>query len=485
MTFLFVAYCFGSYHGQSLIGVYKRALRVALELEVRGHRVALLCPGRDGFEDDMTARAEQRLELVDWPFEPAELEGVEINRQRSIEELRTLAPDVVVIGEAPLAGALLELTLCAVELRIPVVCLDNAHHPDLVEMFLENHAAMYDGLILAGPSSFHTRQPPPFLLQVPPLIEASAQRASSLVQDELDLEGRRLMTVLAYDMNALALGASIFEKLDDPELEAIFLCHLVEPCQQSLERLPAARRQRVRILTPRPDLEHFGLCQISRLVVGKCAFMQVSECLSLLTPIIGFYFEGDFNLEMLPNVCRPFTHSTSRTDADASTLDAARRFLATAPGDMAEVHDGTLLATRSAAEFLEDLPRTPRTDVRDDCAARGLTEERLLPALRHLHPRGHLEIEAMRLSQLRRPADNHSIFSIVCHYRVDTQPRCERFWARTFALDGLRTHDEARKAADPENPRQLCYVRPEEFYLIERDVGEMCLPDFRVTEETG
>lgn len=72
--FFFVTYCFGDYQGQSLIGVYKRGLRIALELADRGHEVVFFCTGREAFSDDLTRQAEQRLTFVDIPFEVAAFE---------------------------------------------------------------------------------------------------------------------------------------------------------------------------------------------------------------------------------------------------------------------------------------------------------------------------------------------------------------------------------------------------------------------------
>src|SRR4051812_9033634 len=192
MKFLFVAYCFGNAQGQALIGVYKRGLRVALALEGRGHTVAFFCPGRENFHDALTAQAEERLEFVDFDFDDPVGAAAEANRQRFRAGLTAIAPDVVVIGEAPLSGPLLEATLSSVELGIPVVVLDNAYQPGLVDLFCRTHAPLLDGLILTGPTSFYAPDPPAYLAQVPPYIEASAGEARTLLA-ELDLSGERLV----------------------------------------------------------------------------------------------------------------------------------------------------------------------------------------------------------------------------------------------------------------------------------------------------
>ena len=113
MRYLFVTYCFGSHQGQTLIGVYKRGLRVAMELARLGHEISFFCTGREGYSDELTQEAQQTLTFVDIPFVVASFDEVQENRRRFLETIEAIAPDVVVIGEAPLAGSMLESTLCA------------------------------------------------------------------------------------------------------------------------------------------------------------------------------------------------------------------------------------------------------------------------------------------------------------------------------------------------------------------------------------
>ena len=481
MNVLFVAYCIGSPDGESLIGVYKRALRIGLEMARRGHRVSLLCPGRENFHDRMTARAERSINFLDWPLGEESLEGAAENYRLSLAAMQELAPQVVVIGEAPLDGALLEMTLCAAELRIPIVCLDNAHQPAQADLFLDHHGMMFDGVILNGPSSFYTADPPPYVVQVPPFIEAAPQRAEALLCGQLGLHAKKTMTILAYDRNVEELGASLFEKLADPELEAVFICPHTEACRDRLDRLPESLQDRLRVIPPLPDGEHFGLCQLSSLVICKCGFMQVSECLCLGTPILGFvYADGGFHLGMIPPICRSYAAATDNADADAETVAIARRLLALRAEDMISVHEGGLGAPGRAADFLERLPQQPRDGANLECAERGLTFERLLPALQSLHPGTEVEIVSVRMSLLRALPADHRIYTILCHFKVAGVAQCGRFWGRTFDADVDAARRDARDAKDPESPRQLHYLHTEDCYLIEKDIGSRQLPEIRL-----
>ena len=136
MNFLFLAYCFGSPGGDSLIGVYKRALRIGLVLVERGHDVAILCPGRHVYRDELVQRAESACKFVDFPLEVLFEQDVSRRRSHYRAILEELQIDVVVAGEAPIAGTLLDGTVTAVESRVPVVVVDNAYGPEHVAHLL-------------------------------------------------------------------------------------------------------------------------------------------------------------------------------------------------------------------------------------------------------------------------------------------------------------------------------------------------------------
>lgn len=475
MRFLFVTYCFGNAQGQALIGVYKRGLRVALELCRRGHEIAFCCPGRENFRDEMTVRAETLLQFVDLPLDDATGED---DRRASLDGIAALRPDAVVVGEAPLSGPLLEATWCAVELGIPLVVLDNAYQPALVDLFCQVQGPMVDGIILTGPSSFHAPDGPVYLAQVPPYIEASPLEAAELLNDQLGLTGRRLVTVLAYDRNVEQLGASLLSKLADPDLEAVFLTPDLDGCRRRLaERSIAGGSWRV--IAPAPERLLFGLLQLSRLAIGKCAFMQVTECLALHTPIIGFYFQGDFTLDYIPQVCRPFACSTAAHEADSATVAAARRLLELSGDDMAVVHNGELQATAKAAGFLEVLPRRPRPQTTAECERLGLSPALVERALRRQHPHGRVTIDLLRAARVRL-LPGQQVYGLGCHYAVDGERRFARLWAR---LCESRRAAEAEAARASGTGRNLLLLAATERLLIEEAVGEAVLPSLEEAEE--
>ena len=477
MKCLFITYCFGPDQGQALVGVYKRGLRIALELCDRGHDVAFFCTGRHNFHDELTRRAEQQLQFVDLSsLDTSNLRGAESDRELFLRGIAEISPDVVVVGEAPLAGTLLESTLCAVELGIPVVMLDNAYRPQAEALFCSVFGPMMDGMILTGPSSFHQAYPPAYLCQVPPYIEAAPQEAQLFLTRELGLNGDRLITIMAYDSNVERLGITLLAQLGDFVFEALFLTRDVDGCQKRLRALPLPIRERTQVSGLQPERILFGLLLLSRLAVGKCAFMQVTECLSLRTPIIGLYFQGHFSLSLIPFRCRSFAHSTSHHEADAATVAAARRFLNLTKDKIGVTHNGEFGATARAAGFLELLALSPRQNTWDGCARFGFSEPIIRAALGSLHPYNRLIVRQLRAMRLRA-LPGHQIFSLVCRYTLDTDEQFVRMWGHIF---------KSRKAAEAEwnqarasgSGRGVLYYSRQDRLLIERDLGAAALPAF-------
>ena len=243
-----------------------------------------------------------------------------------LQGLAQLSPDVVVIGEAPLKGALLEAALCSAELEIPVVFLDNIYYPSFVSYFCRVHAPLADGVILTGPSSLYAADAPDFVCQVPPYIEASTQDARSLLTNQLRLSGDHLIVVLAYDENVERLAISLAEQLESDAVELLFLTQRPEQCRQRLCRLPESLQTNIRVITPPSDSILFGLLALSRLCICKSGHMQIIESLALRTPALVFsYIRRLRSYFGFPPSYGRFLHSSLIPEVDRSTLTAVRR----------------------------------------------------------------------------------------------------------------------------------------------------------------
>ncbi len=295
-----------------------------------------------------------------------------------------------------------------------------------------------------------------------------------MLATQADFTGDQLVTMLAYDYNVECLAISLLEKLDRPDLEVLFLSSDVAGCQQRLSRLPDRLRERVRVVGPPPERVLFGLLQLSRLAVVKCAYNQVVECLSLGTPVIAYYYVGDFTLSYLTPECQAFAHSIPSVEADEKTVSEARRLLNLRPSEITSVHDGEFGAVAKAATFLEALPRAPRQDTWQECALRGFTRERLEAALATQYPHSALTLQQLRTTRLRVMSDQE-IYSVLCRFEADGQPQFARLWGRVFKTTAGAQAEIAR-AAQPGTWRKPLYTSAPERILIERDMGIDMLP---------
>ncbi|HSS75594.1 MAG TPA: hypothetical protein VLV54_02515 [Thermoanaerobaculia bacterium] len=469
MRFLLVAYCFARPGGEAQIGVYKRCLRVGLKLRERGHEALVYCMGRKDYRDELTRLAEARLQFVDIPFQ-----GLSRRRTRRVflEAFAALQPDVVVVGEAPMSGPLLESVLCAVESKIRIGLLDNIYSPDAVPIFHRSFAAMVDGFVLTGPSSFHIPDPPPFVLQIPPYIEVSDEATQQFLQ-RLGLQGDNLVTVLGYDPQVWQFALPLLAALERPDVEAVIITPELEQCRQRIAAF-GLPEDGIRVVSPPPDSVLFGLLARARLAVVKYGYMQVTECLALRTPALVVYRGSVQWIYHLPASYRPFVHVTPGGNPTSATVEAARDLLARDHHGISALHDGRLGAADAAANFLTVLALNPRRNTGVDCAELGFRTELVLAALRRRHPSRELDLREVRAMRLRTPP-SCQIFSLVCDYLLAGRERTARLVGRYYNSNQLALQD-FDNARDLRSGRNVLWFEPGDRLLIEDDRGEQELP---------
>jgi hypothetical protein len=474
MRILFVAYCMiNNENGDSLIGVYKRSLRIGLEMARRGHEVWIFCTGREAFSDATTLAAAQNLKFLDVRLDVLFSRSVELRRRYYRLLFRRLRPDMVVAGEVPLAGSILDSSVCAAGLGIPVVVLDNAYSPDMAELFVASHGAMADAVVLTGPSSFHMQRAPSYYCAAPPFVQASSETADALLSS-LGLTGKRLITVLAYERKAETLAAALLAQSAVQPCEAVFLTAAPRETEERLAWLPAGVRRRVRALTPPAEGVLFSLLHRSSLVVGKCGFMQVSESLALGTPFIGIDYRGCFPVDTLPPKARKFVHATRTVEPDRETVKSAAKFLKTSSRKLRKLHDGQFGGVRLVADFLEAMPRTPRADTTAECARLGYAEGVVSPALERLTGRADIRMRSVRSTRLRN-LDGWRIDNLSVIYECGGAQRHALLWGRRYE-DPDAARQDLELARRPDSPRRLLHYSPASQVAIEVDIGEPYLP---------
>lgn len=197
MKILFATYCMG---GADEPAAYIRSLHVALALHEQGHEIIFLCPGREQYHSPLTERGEARLTWIDLPFRDPTREWAETVRQLFGSAVSELAPDAIVVGEAPLGGPLLGVTLAGAERGVPLIVLDAAPSLDRAQLFHEQFGAMFDSLVLSTPESARSerrrwRNAPAHLQLIPPFatpyatgapVTAPSQQAADVIVRTVD-----------------------------------------------------------------------------------------------------------------------------------------------------------------------------------------------------------------------------------------------------------------------------------------------------------
>ncbi len=281
-TVLFVTYA--QQEPFSLIGVLKRCFRLVAELPDRWrfhvHNFGHL-PWRDPLIEHVRPR-------ISYSEGPAATEAF-----ASGALLRAVRPDVVVIGESPLAGRLLQAYRICAAARLPQICIENYYgevmrlHTALSYRFIQRW------LLIGLRESGALERPIPRAEVVPPLV-ALPERPSFFHDSGV--------CVLGYDEKTLRVGLSLIMRLP----EGVPATVLIRP---GLERLAAAVRQRRRGLEIRPipsDRDLFRLMAEARIVVCKNGFQQMTEAVRLGTPVIACPQTGGVPPELLPAHLAPF-----------------------------------------------------------------------------------------------------------------------------------------------------------------------------------
>ncbi|MEM8960952.1 MAG: hypothetical protein AAGD38_05700 [Acidobacteriota bacterium] len=468
MKLLFVAYCFGSADGQALIGVYKRGLRLAMRLVERGHEIVFFCTGREAYQDELTRAAEARMQFIDIPFVVGAHDAARRTSDIFRRTLRDLAPDVIVVGEAPLSGAMLEATLVGAELEIPVTLLDNAYNALFVELFLRHVGPITDGIVLMGPSSHHLTEPPAFLCQVPPMIDSDPTAATALLETTFgSLDDSPLVTVLAYDAKVERLATSMLPDLVGAGATVVFCSRDPEACRRRWPALPPTAR--VAALAQPSEATLIGLLDIASLAIVKYGFMQVAECLTLGTPAIVVYHEGPTWVDYLPPSSRACVWVTASPARDRRTVEAALSFLDQPSNALDEIHDGRLDALERAAAFFDAIPRTPR-DTTSECAALGFDRPAVIAALDHALPGRGDDLVTTRAIRVRT-ASEADIYILVCRLRDGSTIR---LWGRCYADPDAAAADQEHARHDPH--RRIFHFDATTSIAIEADLGEALLP---------
>jgi hypothetical protein len=475
MKFLFAAYCMmDNGPGNSLIGVYKRCLRIGLELHARGHQVAVICPGRHGLRDDTVAAAEQCIQFIDPPLRTYFHPSARYKRRCLRRAIRDFAPDVVAIGEVPMRGILLDVAVASCELRIPTIILDNASRPLLAAKFVKDHGAIADGIALMGPSSLQMENPPAFYCGIAPFIKRPNEAATRTLNEAWP-QSNSVITVLAYERKAEDLAIALMRAMPYLPCSVVLIAPDVAATRERLQVLPIRVRDKFHVMALPDEGVLFEAIRRSSIVIGKLGFMQMIESICLGTPFLGLYYRGCFSLWGLPPQMLRVVGQTSSTRATLPVCLRFLRLLYTGRRFIGDVHRGGFSGQSMACDFLERMAGNLRPGVTEDSSHHGYSVDYVTRALQARHPARSIHVLWVRSAPMWDTA-NEKVHLLIAAYRSGSRQQIVVLWGRRFANPLFAQQASASILSEP--ARRIWFQSLDATLWIEEELSEDDLPKF-------
>ena len=319
----FVTYAVAGPRG--LIGVYKRCVRLIAALHHEPCDVMLLNFG--AAPDDPLIRRVVRTvpqpmfrdphEDPEWMRDSRGRDDLEpVNRRFWKDEfLRLLGlarPDVIVLGECPLAGHMALASSAARRLGVPQICVDNYYGTESVSRFQLLHPFV-DRWLLIGLAETHGYG---FVgsaaAVVPPLLGRDVNATRN---------GERGIIVLGYDVAVARLGIDVAQRLGRTRETTSVLSDAVRQALPEIDGVGAS------VVSPPDDDELRRLLASAAIVVCKNGYQQISEALSFGAVPLCVSVPGGLNWKLLPAYLKRFVvyvgESESISDVDIERLQRA------------------------------------------------------------------------------------------------------------------------------------------------------------------
>jgi UDP-N-acetylglucosamine:LPS N-acetylglucosamine transferase len=307
---LFITYTFGE---PIVAGVFFRAIRLASALSKRGWTCCIFNFG--------PLHKDPKVESLG--------SGIRISNEfetgdvwKAFRQLRDLQPDIVIFGEAPLAGAMQVLWRAAEMLGKPFVLLEQYYDLRTPGRFDVDLMLLY-GLKCFWKSHSNARRRwiiiPPFIDEVTPIAELPVPPGPRSAPRVLILGGEAIV---------LKEGIRLLADIKDPSPQVVAISG--DPAsaarQMTASGIPA---NHAFALPLQSDANLFGLLQSSSAAITANGFMQMTEALALGCPTILV----DRGIGMWPcQVDEVFQPYVSFGEREAQ-LDALRRWLKQSPFD--------------------------------------------------------------------------------------------------------------------------------------------------------
>ncbi len=274
MKVLFVSYSAisGNQGETSYIGVLKRCIRLIYHFDMSRFTVYLLNFGELPMDDPFVTQTLKMINVVNLPDQS----------NSSLEELLTrLSPEIVILGEGPGSGKMLELSEHACKLGIPQICIENYYRKEQPVYFKKESPWLDQWLLIGIPFTHQFGRIADNAVIVPPLIPSPENVGSG---------NSGVITILGYDPTVMSLGLKLASKLPgEIEIRLIYAAKLKSMLPGVKKRYPFLN---IRYITMPTEKELSRYISESSFVVGKSGFQQIVECIALGTPIITYEAPG-------------------------------------------------------------------------------------------------------------------------------------------------------------------------------------------------
>jgi hypothetical protein len=254
-------------------GAFMRAFRLATEMSRRGWR-PIICNSGPMLMDPKIAGAAESIQFVRLVRDRPEL-TVDV----AAAEFEAMNPDIIVMGEGPIAPMRLYYD-AARRLPQPFIVLDQFYRHGL----LPDRDGV-DLVLLYALSSFWKND---LYLQAPyeitpPFIEEVARKPDLPLP--LDLQGFPWITFVAYDAYVLKKGLDLLARLAHPDLVKIVMSRNPAACLREAKAMGLSMEKFV-CLPLQLDPVMFGFFSASAASLVSNGFMQIMDCLALGSPVV-------------------------------------------------------------------------------------------------------------------------------------------------------------------------------------------------------
>jgi hypothetical protein len=211
------------------------------------------------------------------------------------EFFNSLKPDILVLGEGPGRGKMLDISKAALVYKIPQVCIENYYGAGQPEHFKKENPWLDQWLLLGLPSDYSYGRITEQATLCPPLLP---------VKDKITDEEKYDVVILGYDINAAMLGIELIHKL--PKNIHALLIHGKSLKKHLIKLKNFSQGINVTFIGFPNETQFRNWLTAANIVVCKSGFQQMVECLAVGTPIIAYDARGGVPEILLSEPMRPF-----------------------------------------------------------------------------------------------------------------------------------------------------------------------------------